>query len=124
MRERALALGISSGLAGLAGALLISATPGGIASGVFDPQISLDLLIMAVIGGLGSPAGALIGAGVFQLGKHLLPDSWQLLLSGTGVLLIVIFRPAGFSRVSVWIRNAAVRVLVRRAQAQPEETAA
>lgn len=124
MRERALALAISSGLAGMAGALLLSATPGGLASGVFDPQISLDLLIMAVIGGLGSPAGALIGAGVFQLGKHLLPDSWQLLLSGTGVLLIVIFRPAGFSRLSIAFRDVASRVLVRRSPAPVEESAA
>jgi len=125
MRERVIALSLSAGLAGMAGALLLSATPGGIASGLFDPQISLDLLMMAVIGGLGSPAGALLGAAIFQLGRHLLPDSWQLLLSGTGVLLIVIFRPAGLSRVSTWIRDSAVRLFVGETPPeQPGEAAA
>jgi branched-chain amino acid transport system permease protein len=119
MRERVIALAISSGLAGMAGALLLSATPGGFSPGVFDPQISLDLLLMAVIGGLGSPAGALLGAAIFQFGRHVLPDSWQLLLSGTGVLLIVIFRPAGLSRLTTWIRDLAVRAFVRA----PRETA-
>jgi branched-chain amino acid transport system permease protein len=114
LRGRVLGLALSGGLAGLAGALYLAATasPGGIAPGAFNPSRSLDLLTMAVIGGLGSPSGALFGAVAVQAARHGLPESWALLASGTGVLLVVIFRPGGLSRTLQWLRDRAVSLIV------------
>jgi branched-chain amino acid transport system permease protein len=96
--------------------LVLAATPGSLAPGVFDPGRSLDLLMMAVIGGLGSPVGAILGVGIVQTAYHLLPDSWKLLATGSGVLLVVMFRPGGLSGLPVWIRDAAIRILLPRAR--------
>lgn len=115
-QARLLALTISGALAGLAGGLYLAATPIGIAAIAFDTQRSLDLLSMAVIGGLGSPAGALIGAGAFQVARQVLPGPWSALAGGFGVLLVVIFRPAGLSRPLVLARDAAVAALTRRSR--------
>jgi ABC-type branched-subunit amino acid transport system permease subunit len=114
LRARLVALSISGMLAGLAGALYLAAVPAGIAPGSFDPIRSLDLLSMAVVGGLGSPAGALLGAAVLQAGRLTLPGPWAALASGTGVLLVVIFRPAGLSGVFMWLRDRGVRLLLGR----------
>jgi branched-subunit amino acid ABC-type transport system permease component len=111
LRERIQALGISGMLAGLAGGMYIAAVPAGVAPGSFDPIRSLDLLAMAVVGGLGSPAGALLGASLLQAGRHLLAGPWAALASGGGVLLVVIFRPAGLSGIFTWLRDRAVRIV-------------
>ncbi len=118
---RVLALTISGGIAGLAGALYLAATPVGIAAGAFDVSRSLDLLTMAVVGGLGSPLGAIVGAAAIQSAKYFLPGPWAALASGAGVLLVVIFRPAGLSRALVVVRDAAVRALTR--EREPERAA-
>jgi branched-chain amino acid transport system permease protein len=128
LRERIRALGLSGMLAGLAGGMYIAAVPAGVAPGSFDPIRSLDLLAMAVVGGLGSPAGALFGAALLQAGRHLLAGPWAALASGGGVLLVVIFRPAGLSGLFTWIRDRAVRIVARppetRSDLVPTEEAA
>jgi ABC-type branched-subunit amino acid transport system permease subunit len=114
LRARVLALTMSGALAGIAGAMYLAAVPAGIAPGSFDPIRSLDVLSMAVVGGLGSPVGALVGAGIVQAGRLTLPGPWAALASGTGVLLVVIFRPAGLSGIFTTLRDGAVRLLTGR----------
>lgn len=121
-RLRILGLALSSGLAGLAGALYLAAIPAGIAPGAFDPLISLDLLAMAVVGGLGSPFGALAGAAVLQGARVLLPGPWAILASGLGVVIVVIFFPGGISRIITWVRDRIAAALVGRPGA-PSATA-
>lgn len=60
-RHKASAFVVSSGYAGLAGALLALAY-GRLAPDVFTLLVSVDFLVMIVIGGLGSVGGAMIGA--------------------------------------------------------------
>ncbi|MCA1833560.1 MAG: hypothetical protein ABR548_07930 [Actinomycetota bacterium] len=111
LRERIIALTISCALAGLAGALYLASVPAGIPPGVFDARVSLDLLAIGVIGGLGSVAGALAGAGVMLGAQYILPEPWRTLANGTGVLFVVILRPAGLSGAITAVRDAAVRIL-------------
>jgi ABC-type branched-subunit amino acid transport system permease subunit len=120
LNERLRALGLSGMLAGLAGGLYMAAVPAGIAPGAFDPIRSLDLLAMAVVGGLGSPIGALAGAGLLQAGRHILAGPWAALASGAGVLLVVILRPAGLSVVFTWLRDRAVQIITRRPEPAPD----
>jgi branched-chain amino acid transport system permease protein len=110
LTARMLALAISAGLAGLAGALYLVSTPFYLES-AFSPIRSLELLSWAVVGGLGSPAGALVGAVVVMFAGSVLPQPWHDLAPGLGVLLVVIFRPTGLSRLLEWMRDRIVRAL-------------
>lgn len=120
LSSRMLALAISTGLAGLAGGLYAATSPIGLISGsssvigAFDFTHSLDILAMAVVGGLGSPTGALVGSALIQTGRFVLPDAWVLLVSGLGITLVVIFQPAGLSRLISWLREIFARVLSGR----------
>jgi branched-chain amino acid transport system permease protein len=60
-RYKASAFVVSSGYAGLAGAML-ALTYGRLAPDVFTLNVSIDFLVMIVLGGLGSVAGAMVGA--------------------------------------------------------------
>lgn len=110
--SRVIALSISGLLTGLAGSFYLASTPAGIAPGAFDPMRSLDLLAMAVIGGLGSPIGSLLGAISLQLARYTLPDAWAMLASGAGILVVVIFLPGGLGRAVEALRLRIVRFLV------------
>lgn len=114
---RMLSLALSIGLAGMAGGFYAVTSPIGLISGsssvigAFDFIRSLDILAMAVVGGLGSPAGALIGSALIQTGRLVLPNSWVVLVSGIGMTLVVIFQPSGISKVISLIRYPVARLL-------------
>lgn len=120
LQSRMLAIGLSTGLAGLAGGLYAATSPIGFIAGsssvvgAFDFTRSLDILAMAVVGGLGSPVGALLGSALIQTGRFVLPDAWVLLVSGLGITLVVIFQPAGLSRALSWMRESLARLLAGR----------
>ena len=124
--SRMRALAISTGLAGLAGGMYAANSPFGLISGsssvvgAFDFIRSLDVLAMAVLGGLGSPAGVLLASALVLAGRFVLPTAWTLLVSGLGITIVVIFQPAGFSRGLSWMRESlARRLLGHRAVPRP-----
>jgi branched-chain amino acid transport system permease protein len=97
-------------LAGLAGWLAAAH------DGLVNPEMlswhqSGQLLMMVILGGMGTPAGPILGAAalkalelVFQgWTKH-----WQLLLGGF-IVLTVLFMPRGLSQVFEWKRRSAPR---------------
>lgn len=90
--------GLLAVCAGILGGPLLGAAPG------LDHYVLLIALIVVVVGGLGSPAGALLGAlliGVVQsLGTALVPSVAPFLLFGA-MALVLILRPGGLlGRVS------------------------
>jgi branched-chain amino acid transport system permease protein len=116
-RTRLAAFAISGFMAGLAGGLLAYQNRF-IADNAFRPQTSLTIFVMTVIGGIGSLPGAMLGA-VFVLGIPLMPvsrdiDQIQILTSGLGLLVILLFLPGGLAegvyRVrDNWLRRIAAR---------------
>ena len=95
-------------VAGLGGALLGAlATTIGFNERFFRVEDSIALVSMAVIGGLGSLAGAVIGA-VWVVG---LPAFWPsndtvpLFTSSIGLLIILLYIPGGFTQIGYWIRD-------------------
>lgn len=106
-----LAYVISGAVAGMAGALFTQANAF-VGLGVLALDTSVDVLVMLVLGGVGSLYGALIGAPVYMLLKHFSsqwnPYYWMLII---GVLLIavVLFGRGGL----VGMLQAAVRKLRR-----------
>ncbi|MEY2399101.1 MAG: branched-chain amino acid transport system permease protein livM [Actinomycetota bacterium] len=102
------AFAISGFIAGLAGALLayqnVVFSPG-----AFSPEQSISLFVMAVIGGVGSLLGAVLGA-IFLIGVPLMPGlrdlkNIELLTSGLGVLGVLLFLPGGFAEGAYRIRD-------------------
>jgi branched-chain amino acid transport system permease protein len=82
------AFSISAGIAGLAGALLVETTLF-VGLGVLDPDNSINVLVMLVLGGVGSLHGALVGVPLYMLLSHFTtqwgPFYWMFAI---GVLLI------------------------------------
>jgi len=108
-------------IAGFAGGIQVVML-GGIGVHSFEPAQSLLLFSMAVIGGIESIGGALIGVVLVQLASYLFPD-YQLMITGAGLLIVLLIMPRGLSevtdRIGVWIGLK----LAGRAQARAEEEA-
>jgi branched-chain amino acid transport system permease protein len=114
---RIAAFALSGFLAGLAGALLAYQetvfSPGG-----FTPEKSIELFVMAVIGGVGSLAGAVLGA-VYVVGLPLIPGLRdikfvELLTSGLGLLFLLLFLPGGLAEGLYRIRDGILRKVAAR----------
>ena len=95
-RHRWAAFTIAGAAAGLAGALYA------FAKGSIDPTllaipVSVDFLVMGLVGGIQSVGGAIVGAAVFHTLKDtLMPltDHWRFLL-GSSIIAIVLAAPRG-----------------------------
>lgn len=88
---------ISAGLAGVAGALMTQVTQF-VGLNVFSFELSGELLVMLILGGVGRLYGAFVGPAIYliaqdQLAKQF-PEYWYL---GIGVMLlgVVLFAPGG-----------------------------
>lgn len=92
------AFAVAGTLAGLAGGLLATLLVT-FRRAEFTPQQSIDVVVMAVIGGLGSLGGAVLGVlwvdGLPTFFSGL--DSLQLLVSGVGLLVLLLYFPDGLA---------------------------
>lgn len=118
-RTKGIAFGLSAAFAGLAGALYSHAV-GFISPEQFTISMSLDLLVMILIGGLGSLRGVLFGAvflvvspelmqallGMFTSGNSELPGLRPFLFGGS-LILVLLFQPDGIdaivTRAGAWL---------------------
>ena len=109
------AFALGGALAALAGALLAGLEVQ-IGSNSFGPQISLQVVAMVVIGGLGSVTGAILGA-IYVVG---LPALWNnsptvgLLTSGIGLLILLLYLPGGLIEIAHRIRDAGLAWVAKR----------
>jgi ABC-type branched-subunit amino acid transport system ATPase component/ABC-type branched-subunit amino acid transport system permease subunit len=114
-------------VAGLGGAMLGAlAITIGFSERFFRVQDSIALVSMAVIGGLGSLAGAIIGA-VWVIG---LPAFWPsndtvpLFTSSIGLLIILLYLPGGFTQIGYWIRDLLLARVEKRLGPAPLKASA
>jgi ABC-type branched-subunit amino acid transport system ATPase component/ABC-type branched-subunit amino acid transport system permease subunit len=111
--ETRLAAFIFSGiLAGIAGGLHAVALRG-IGQSTYPTSTSLLVFSMAVIGGVTSVSGALAGVALVQWAGYLFPRA-QLLLTGVGLLAILLVMPGGLVQAFERVRDAVVRRIARR----------
>ena len=108
LRSRLVAFALSGALAGVAGGLYAVGLRGIPFSG-FNPETSVQIFTMVVIGGMGSLSGGLIGAVYVEVVQWFLPPSAQFLATGGGILLVVQLFPGGFAEVLHRIRDFALR---------------
>jgi branched-chain amino acid transport system permease protein len=107
------AFALSGFLAAVAGSLYVHQQTG-LSTDPFLPQRSLELFTMVVIGGLGSLPGALLGATYVHSVDFFLPNEWQFLATGVGLLLVLLVFPAGFGGVLADLRDGALRKIAAR----------
>ncbi len=115
-KVRLTAFAISGLIAGVAGGLYVviysSAAGTGVGSS-FPSSESLLVFSMAVIGGLTSIGGALTGVALLQVIGIAFPKL-QVLLSGLGLLVVLVVFPSGLAGVFALVRDRLLAVLARR----------
>ncbi len=125
-RAKLIAFALGGFVAGLGGGILGAVnTSFGPAQRFFLVGDSLALVAMAVIGGLGSLSGAVLGA-LWVVG---LPSFWPdnpvipLFTSSIGLLIILLYFPGGFTQVGYYTRDSLLRWLERRLPPAPVKAA-
>ena len=116
-RTRLLGFALSGGIAGLGGGAL-----GGLLQQIplqgrfFQPFESLRIVSMAVIGGLGSVVGPLLGAAWVEGLRGVFPDNEliPLFTSSIGLLLLLLYFPGGLVQIGFSIRDSLFSWLERR----------
>ncbi|MBV8950731.1 MAG: ATP-binding cassette domain-containing protein [Actinobacteria bacterium] len=124
-RAKITAFAVSGFVAGLGGAVLGGAVVTiGYSERFFTIEDSLTVVALAVIGGLGSLAGA-VGGALWVIG---LPAFWPnnqtvpLFTSSIGLLIILLYIPGGFTQIGYWFRSSIGTLLEKRLPAAPVKT--
>ena len=112
-RTKLLAFALSGGLAGFAGGLYV-VNQQGLFADAFGADTSIRLFSMVVIGGLGSLPGAVLGAIYVRGAEFFLPAQYELLASGMGILLLLMFLPEGLGGLVYRVRDGFLRWVARR----------
>ncbi len=124
-RAKLTAFALGGFLAGLGGAVLAGTVQTfDYTNSFFRVQDSLSIVAMAVIGGLGSLAGAVTGA-LWVVG---LPLFWpknetvSLLTSSIGLLIVLLYIPGGFTQLGYALRGQILRWVEKRVPERPAKT--
>ncbi|RTL08877.1 MAG: hypothetical protein EKK62_05245 [Acidimicrobiia bacterium] len=112
-RAKLTAFALSGAVAAMSGVVLVI-SQGAFREVTYGPWESVDVFVATVIGGLGSLAGAVIGA-VFQRGAQwLLPAPWSFLATGLGVLVVLLSMPDGLGGLAFRVRDRFLAWAARR----------
>ena len=101
--------GVIAGVAGGLYAVLL----GAVGFDTYDPSYGLIVFSMAVIGGLGSISGVLMGVGLIEFLSYTFPK-YQLVLTGIGLLLILLFLPGGLGEGVQSVRDRLLKLVAKR----------
>ncbi|HEY1989476.1 MAG TPA: ATP-binding cassette domain-containing protein, partial [Acidimicrobiales bacterium] len=103
---------LSGAIAGIAGALYATSLRA-VGFHTFDSSLSLVVFSMAVIGGLESISGALLGVALIEIASDAFPQ-YQLLFTGSGLLIILLVLPGGLGAGIQYVRDRLLRVVAER----------
>jgi ABC-type branched-subunit amino acid transport system ATPase component/ABC-type branched-subunit amino acid transport system permease subunit len=120
-RAKLSAFAISGGISALAGSLFVI-SQGSLSPGTdFAPAESLRVIVMAIIGGLGSVAGPILGSlwilGISEVTPERLRNLQSLLTSNIGLLVLLMYFPGGLLQLVHGARDGLLRVADRRYEA-------
>jgi ABC-type branched-subunit amino acid transport system ATPase component/ABC-type branched-subunit amino acid transport system permease subunit len=105
---------LAGAIAGIAGGLY-AVLLGAVAFDTYDPSYGLVVFSMAVIGGLGSISGVLMGVGLVEVLSYSFPK-YQLVFTGIGLLLVLLFLPGGLAEGVQSVRDRLLKVVAARRQ--------
>jgi len=117
-RSRLAAFAVSGFIAAVAGALL-AYQQGSVDREAFTITASLDVFVFAVVGGITSLAGAILGAIYYEGLKYFGPTALHLknldvLATGAGVLFLLLFLPGGLIEGVYRVRDRLLRAVANR----------
>lgn len=115
-RTRLAAFAVSGALASVGGVLL-GYQLGAIDRVTYGVATSLEIFIIAVVGGLTSLPGAVMGAAIIQSIKYFGEaqiENLSLLVTGPGILLVLLFLPGGFAEIFYRSRDSFLRWVADR----------
>ncbi len=112
-RTKLTAFALSGFMAAVAGCLFVHVTSQ-FSPSEFGAGPSFTVFTSTVVGGLGSITGGVLGALFLRGGTWFLRDSWQMLPSSIGVLLVLLLFPGGLSGLLYKLRDLWLRSVARR----------
>lgn len=112
-RAKLTAFAISGFVAAVAGAVFVHHQQA-FDDGPYDPNLSIIMFTAAVIGGLGTLTGGVLGAIYVEGGFFLLPGDWRYLSSSIGVLFVLLVIPGGLGSVVYRLRDLWLRWIAQR----------
>ena len=112
-RTRLAAFAVSGALAGIAGGLHVVAL-NGVNVGTYAPSLSFEAFSMVVVGGLTSVWGAIFGAITLRYAEYVVSGGLQLIVTGAGVLFLLLVFPGGLGEVGLRIRRLGLDRIARR----------
>ena len=113
MRAKLTAFAMSGAVAAFAGGLFVHHQQS-FGSEPYAPGQNFAVFTMAVIGGIASIPGAVLGAVYLRGTQWFLPADWQVLATGAGVLLVLLVLPNGLGGLLFRLRDLWLRSVVRR----------
>jgi len=117
-RMKLVAFGVAGGIAAYSGGLLVTLVPSLQPVSLFRAGESIVVVATAIIGGLGSVAGPILGAlwvrGIPQAIPEGLDDLVRLLTSSIGLLVLLMYFPGGLLQIIYSIRDKLLERADRR----------
>ncbi len=108
-RMKLAAFGVAGGIAAYSGGLLVTLVPSLQPDSLFRASESIVVVATAIIGGLGSVAGPILGTlwvrGIPQVIPEELDDLVRLLTSSIGLLVLLMYFPGGLLQIVYSIRD-------------------
>jgi ABC-type branched-subunit amino acid transport system ATPase component len=111
-RTQLAAFALSGAIAAMAGGLFVHHEQAFDGTS-YSPIENLAVFTMVVVGGMGSLAGAVLGALFLLGGRWFLDTNWQFVVSGLGVLAILLVAPSGLAGLVYRARDAWLRTVAR-----------
>ena len=109
---RLMAFGLSGFLAGVSGGLIVYVSEAyDIAT--YGADQGINVFISAVVGGVGSSLGAVLGAVVLDGSRNFASGPWSLLPTSLGVLVVLMFLPGGLAELAFRARLRVFEALAR-----------
>lgn len=112
VRAKLLAFAVSGAISASAGCLFVL-HQGAFKAPVYAPEESMAVFMATIVGGIGSPLGAVLGAS-FQRGVQLLPGYWSLFATSVGALLTLMVLPDGLAGGLMRLRDRSLVWVARR----------
>ena len=115
-RMRLAAFAFSGALAGFAGAIFAHQQRG-LNADSFAATASIDIFVLAVLGGIGSVNGALLGSFYFNVSRYFITSALFAGIVGSGgTLLLLYVAPGGLVSLVAKLRDACLRIVAQRRQ--------
>jgi branched-chain amino acid transport system permease protein len=116
VRMRLAAFAFSGALAGFAGAIFAHQQRG-LNPDSFTATASVDIFVLAVLGGIGSVNGALLGSAYINLTRYFVTSPlFAGFIGAGGTLLLLYVAPGGLVSLLAQMRDAVLRIIAQRRQ--------